>query len=209
MSAKEVIVFPSGTSAKKRKNSKAKGNKSGARGQKRALPQLTREAALSFLKDTRGMASWTASDMVEILRVTLAQANDALPILEMQGYVKRSGKDEWLTTIAGETLSGSAAPRFRKEAVDEALEQLRGRIRALNANRTAKATVTKAVAFGDFLSGRAQAQAADVGVELKARGREKLGLNHQVLTALRARSPMLHLHAYADWMSQRTNRKLI
>lgn len=204
MPAKGVIVFPSGSSAKK---SKPKGKKSDVRSQ--SQPQLVREAVLSFLKDTRGVISWTAGDMAKALGVTLAQANDALPILEMQGYVRRSGKSDWLTTIAGESLSGSATPRFRKEAVDEALNQLRERIRALNADRKAPVTVTNAVAYGDFLSERAQAQAADVGIELKARGRGDAPPDNQPLTALRARSPMLRLRSFESWMAKRTHRKLV
>jgi DNA-binding transcriptional ArsR family regulator len=200
MPRKEVIVFPAGCSSSKTKPDKK---------QEQPLPELTRAAVLSFLKDTRGMISWTAGDLAEALGVTLAQADDALPILEMQGYVKRSGKEEWLTTIAGESLSGSVAPRFRKEAIDEALEQLRGRIRALNADRKATATVTKAVAYGDFLSGRARVQAAEVGVELRARGRGESRPDNQMLTTLRAKSPMVHVHAYESWMGKRSHRKLV
>lgn len=91
----------------------------------------------------------------------------------------------------------------------EALEQLRGRIRALNADCRAAAMVIRAAAYGDFLSGRAQAQAADVGIELKARGRSNLRPDNQMLTALRARSPMLRLRPFETWMAERTHRKLV
>ncbi len=202
MPGKGVIVFPAGRSPSKRKPDKK---------QKRPLPEIGRAAAMSLLKETRGMLSWSARDLAETLGVTLAQANDALPILEMQGYVKRQGKEEWLTTMAGESLSESVAPRFRKEAVDEALEQLRGRIRALNADRKAKATVAKAVAYGDFLSDRARVQSADVGIELKPRGAKGGASGEQaaVLKSLRNKSTMIQLHRFEEWMGQRKHRKLL
>ena len=155
------------------------------------------------------MISWTARYLAETLNVTLAQANMALPILEMQGYVKRSAKEEWLTTIAGETVSGSVAPRYKREAVEDALKALRGRIRELKADRSAGVSVVRAVAYGDFLSDRPRVQAADVGIELAARGRANAKHETQILTALRAKSPMFHLHGFAPWMSARTHRTLI
>jgi hypothetical protein len=162
--------------------------------------------------DTRGMVSWTVRDLAKTLRVASAEANDALPILEVQGYVKRMGKDEWLTTIAGESFSGSVAPRYRKEAVENALEELRERIRKLNSDPSTDVTVASAVAFGDFLSGRARVQAAAAGIEIRPRGRKKAS-DQQAMTAvlaqLRARSTMLHLHKFKKWMGERTHRKVI
>ncbi|MGH9572023.1 MAG: hypothetical protein ACRD40_00620, partial [Candidatus Acidiferrales bacterium] len=158
---KKIIPFPA---APKQKPKRSKPEKS-------APPQLVREAVFSFLKDTRGMISWTARDLAETLNVTITQANIALPILEMQGYVKRIGNDEWLTTIEGESVSGSVTPRYKREAVEEALKALRDRIRELNAGRNSEVKVARAVAYGDFISGRPRAQAADVGIELTARNR--------------------------------------
>ena len=194
MPGKKIIPFPAAT---KQKPKRPKSEKS-------APPQLVREAVFSFLKDTRGMISWTARDLAETLNITLAQANSALPILEMQGYVKRSGKDEWLTTIEGESVSGSVTPRYRGDAVEDALKALRDRIRELNSDRSAGVSVVRAVAYGDFLSGRPRAQAADVGIELSARNRADAKHETQILTALRAKSPMLHLHRFQPWMSART-----
>jgi hypothetical protein len=208
MPARDAIVFPSSKSPDKDSSGKRKRDKA----RKGPSPELSRDAVFSFLKDTRGMVSWTARDLAKTLGVTLAQANDALPILEMQGYVKRTGKNEWLTTIAGESFSGSMTPRYRKEAVEGALEELRGRIRKLNSDRSTDVTVASAVAFGDFLSGRARVQAADVGIEIEPRGRKK-ALDQRamlaVLAGLRAKSAMLHLHKFEKWMGERTHRGLI
>jgi hypothetical protein len=195
MPARDIIAFPSRSSSDQKKKVKAS---------KSSQAELSRNAVFSFLKDTRGMLSWTARDLAKTLDVTLAQANEGLPILEMQGYVKRSG-GEWLTTLAGEEVSGSAAPRFRREAVEQALMELRERIRKLNADRNAQASVARAVAYGDFLSDRARVQAADVGIEIKA----PRGATKPLLTMLRAKSAMLHLHAFEAWMVERTHRKLI
>jgi hypothetical protein len=60
-------------------------------------------------------------------------------------------------------------PRFTPEAVSAALSGLADRVKAVNQDRGARFRVTKAVAFGDFLSGRARVQAPDVGVELTPR----------------------------------------
>ncbi len=199
MPGKKIIPFPA---AQKQKSKRRKSEKS-------ALRELIREAVFSFLKDTRGTISWTARDLAQTLNVTLAQANSALPILEMQGYVKRSGKDEWLTTIEGETVSGSVTPRYKREAAEDALRSLGDRIRELNSDRSADVTVVRAVAYGDFLSSRPRAQAADIGIELSPRNRADAKHENEILTTLRAKSPMLHLHPFQPWMSTRTHRKLL
>ncbi len=199
MPSKKIIPFPD---ARIQKTERPKSEKS-------TPPQLVREAVFSFLKDTRGMISWTARDLAQTLNVTLEQANVALPILEMQGYVKRSGDDEWLTSIEGESISGSVTPRYKREAVEETLNALRERIRQTNADRKSGVTVVRAVAYGDFLSGRPRAQAADVGIGLTARTRLDSKHEAQILTALRAKSPMLHVHRFEPWMSARTHRNLL
>src|SRR5215831_8769759 len=84
---------------------------------------VSREAVFSFLKDTRGAVTWTAADLARTLRVSIAQAKQVLPILEMQGYIRAAEHDEWMTTIAGEQISGSAAPHFEKINVDRALNE--------------------------------------------------------------------------------------
>lgn len=205
MPGKKIIAFPA---PKKQKTKRDRPQKLPA---PKSSAKLERDAVFSFLKDTRGMLSWTARDLAETLGVTLAQAADALPVLAMQGYVRRSGKDEWLTTIEGETVSDSVAPRYKKEAVDEALAALQVRIRKLNADRTATEIIRRAIAFGDFLSDRARVQAADIGIEVNPRG-TKGAPQHPaaaVLSALKARSPMLHLLPFAPWMANRTHRQLL
>lgn len=196
---KKIIPFPA---APKQKPRRAKSEKS-------ASPQLVREAVFSFLKDTRGMISWTARDLAETLNVTPAQANIALPVLEMQGYVKLTGNGEWLTTIEGETVSGSVTPRYKREAVEDALKALRDHIRELNADRNSGVKIVRAVSYGDFLADRPRAQAADVGIELTARAHPDAKHETPILTTLRAKSPMLHLHRFQPWMSSRTHRDLL
>jgi hypothetical protein len=202
MPGKKVIAFPASVSQQKPKRGKSHTG---------PTAKLERDAVFSFLKDTRGMVSWAARDLAETLRVTVAQANDALPVLEMQGYIRRSGKDEWLTTIEGETVSGSVTPRYKKEAIDEALAALQERVRKLNADRTTAEIITRAVAFGDFLSGRVRVQAADIGIEVSRRGAKGAPQRPSaaLLSTLKSKSSMLQLRPLAPWMATRTHRNLL
>jgi hypothetical protein len=175
---------------------------------------LTMPAVASFLRDTRGLVDWTASDLAKTLGANLAQANAALPLLSMQGYIKSAGSNRWLTTIAGEQLSGSVTPRFEKAAIDRALGALNERVRSLNKDSGAEFTVTRALAFGDFLGQGSRVQAAQVALQLKPRTEPGSALalrraEEKLFTALRGRSPMLHVLRFEDWMSVRTHRKLL
>ena len=171
-------------------------------------------AVCSFLKDTRGLVAWSAADLAKALGSSLALANQAIPLLTLQGYVKAAEDGRWMTTIAGEQLSGSVMPRFRRTAVDRALDTLKERIRSLNNSLDADFAISRAVAFGDFLGPAPRVQAADVGILLKRRG-EALApvaerkMENALLTSLRARSQMLRLVRYEDWMSVRRHRKLL
>jgi hypothetical protein len=77
--------------------------------------------------------------------------------------------------------------------------------------------VADAVTFGDFLSGRARVQAADVGIRLEPRNlighhphfaseRNRQGA---FLKQLKGKTPLLNVQLYAEWMSARTHRKLL
>ena len=85
-----------------------------------------------------------------------------MAILKLQGYAGETGDNEWLTTAAGEIVSGSKQPRFHRESVYGALSTLFDRIAAINKDCKAGFKITEAVVFGDFLTGRANCQAADV-----------------------------------------------
>jgi hypothetical protein len=189
------------------------------------LPTIPAEAALSFLKDTKGALTWTARDFADTLKINRREAEQALALLEAQGYVQpaRGGKGEWLTTPAGETVSGAKTPRFTRESVEESLAALKSRVQANNKNREAPFRITNAIAFGDFLLlDRARVQPVDVGIGLARRG-ESLPRNNSAtvphsaseaeaerkfLRNLRAKSAHLMLRPYADWMRNRTHRDL-
>jgi hypothetical protein len=190
------------------------------------LPQLPAAEVLSFLKETRGVLTWTTADLAKSLRVSKREALQIATVFELQGYVKPAGetagkKGEWLTTEDGNSVSGSSAPRFTRPAVMKALSLLRKRIRAWNDNPKARYRVSEAVAYGDFLSGRPRMQAADVGVRLERRqGRLQAGKDTMVsasehaaqkaiLTQLRQKDAMLHLQAYAEWMTARSHETLL
>ena len=66
-----------------------------------AQTSIPAEAALSFLKDTKGTLTWSVRDLADSLRISRHGAQQVLPFLEAQGYVQRAkGKDEWLTSPA-------------------------------------------------------------------------------------------------------------
>src|ERR1700721_3243284 len=70
-------------------------------------------AAFSFLKETKGLLTWTPGDLAKSLKISPAEAKRVLAALEMQGYIKPHGRDEWLTTLAGDTYQGGTRHRFR------------------------------------------------------------------------------------------------
>ena len=192
----------------------------------KAFPTIGAEAALSFLKDTKGALTWTARDLGDALKISRREAEQALALLQAQGYVQpaRGGKGEWITTPAGESVAGAKTPRFSRDSVERSLAELKGRIQQNNKNRQAPFRVTDAVAFGDFLlPGRARVQSADVGVRLVRRqdsphrdnsanathSSSEAQAEHKFLRELRAKSAHLNLRPYADWMRSRTHRDFL
>jgi hypothetical protein len=173
-------------------------------------------AAFSFLKETKGLLTWSLNDLAKSLKISVAEGGQVLAALEMQGYIKPHGRDQWLTTLAGETVSGAKSPRFTPESVEEALAALRSRIKLFNQNSQTPYKITDAVAFGDFLSGQARAQAADVGIQLVRRKSEggEHSKKEQVarlafLKQLRGKTQMLNVRPYEEWMGSRTHRSLL
>ena len=173
-------------------------------------------ALFSFLKETRGLTTWALGDLAKALNISPSAAKQALAILEMQGYVKPGGSTEWITTPAGEIVSGSKSPRYSRETVERSLESFADHIRRVNEDHSAEYTIADAVAFGDFLSGRARVQAADLGILLEPRNPAAHDLKSAAeqtrqeafLKQLRGRTPLVNLHPYAPWMSARTHRNL-
>src|SRR6267143_4140270 len=103
------------------------------------LPAIPAEAALSFLKDTKGALSWTARDLANALKINRREAEQALAFLQAQGYVQPARQKgsahsagQWITTPAGETVSGAKPPRFTRASVDQALAALKNRIKQSN-----------------------------------------------------------------------------
>jgi len=182
------------------------------------------ELVMSFLKDTRGALTWSTAAMAKELGIGTAEAKRVLAVMQLQGYVKHSSAmDQWMTTLAGQTVSGSKKPRFTPENVEQALEDLRERIKSANKNAAAEFRVSEAVAFGDFLEDSvghgARAQAADVGVQLVRRKAPAAGgpryakarehaARKAFLKELRGKVTMLNVREYEEWMSARSHRKL-
>src|SRR5207248_6288952 len=176
-----------------------------------AMPQIPLAAVFSFLKDMRGALTWTAQDLIGTLKVSREDAEKILLLLQMQGYVQKTEDGEWLTTAAGEIVSGSKLPRFGGERIEQALATISERIAAINRDTRAEFRITKAVAFGDFLSDRPTCQAADIGIELSRRNRtadRDATKERHFLKQLGRKSRFLQIRPYERWMSERTHRRL-
>jgi hypothetical protein len=173
---------------------------------------------LSFLKETKGAATWTDRDLAKSLNISMPEAKQVLAVMELQGYVEPAGTSKkWRTTEQGDLVSGAKSPRFTREAVEQGLSALSDRIQGINQDSNATYRVTEAVAFGDFLSDRSRLQAADVGIRLAPR---KSGANETetarehiaeeaFLKQLRSKTASLHIQPYEEWMSARSHRKLL
>jgi hypothetical protein len=131
--------------------------------------------------------------------------------LQIQRYVQREDS-EWMTTAAGEEVSGSKMPRYKSDRVEELLADLSSRIRTLNRDSGAPFRVRRAVAFGDFLLKRSRVQAPDVGIELADRNRDAQVIYKSQISAflknLNGKTSVIHVEPYEAWMSQRSHRKL-
>jgi hypothetical protein len=209
-------ITPVATKSKPATGAIQRGNKS--KTATYVMPDVPAAAVMSFLKDTRGLLTWTTRDLVDTLRITPKDAMNVIPIMEMQGYVKAAhGKPEWLTTPAGETVSGSKLPHFTRERIKSALAGLKQRIAAARKDPKAPFQISKAVAFGDFLTDQSRLQAPDVGIELLRRksqsaatvsgaeNKERLAFLRQ----LRGKNAPLNLQPYQEWMTQRSHEKLL
>jgi len=178
-------------------------------------PSMPAAAAFSFLKQTRGIDSWGLSDLAKALKITAAAAKQILPLLELQGYIKRQGSG-WSTTPQGEEVSGSTMPRLKRETVHRATKELAKRIKVVNEDSKANYLVTEAVAFGDFMNeAAARVQAADVGIRLQARreanpkSAKEQHEEQAFLTRLRGRSAMFNVRPFEDWMGRRSHIQLL
>ena len=174
-------------------------------------------AVLSFLKDTRGAISWSTQELAKSLKITAADAQRVAAVLQLQGYIKHHGTGQWITTISGETVSGSKTPRFTLERVENILSFLSKRMKEINDGSQARFRITNAVAFGDFLDGRARVQAPDVGIQLVRRkfadaaagSAQEHSAERAFLKSLRGNTSMLNIQPYQNWMSDRPHRRLL
>jgi hypothetical protein len=179
------------------------------------IPSIPVAEVMSFIKETRGAVTWTAKEMIDALNISRQDAEQVIAILQLQGYVKPASESQgWLTTLNGETVSGSRPPRFTPEKIREALSTLQEIIETTNRDRKSEFRVSDAVAFGDFLIGRSRVQAADVGIRLVARKGQAGELNSAreeiaFLKQLRAKSALVQLHRFETWMSHRSHRRLM
>ena len=191
----------------------------GPPGPKPTVVSVPAEAALSFLKDTKGTLTWSVRDLADTLKINRRDAEQVIALLAAQGYVQpASGADAWMTTPAGESVSGAKPPRFTRQSVEQAVESLKERIRQVIKDSKATFRITDAVAYGDFLlSDRTRVQAADVGIGLTPRGEaasegrsaSAARLESQFLRQVRGKTALLHIRPYVEWMSKRSHNDLM
>jgi hypothetical protein len=175
------------------------------------LPSIPLAAVLSFLKETRGALTWSTQEMVDSLKISEREANQIIGILSLQGYVKPALDNQgWLTTPAGEEVSGSRLPRFKLDKVNEALSLLEKRIKSVNQDAQGRFKVSEAVAYGDFLLGRPNVQAADVGIRLIGAkpGERNPSETLAFLKLLRGKTALIKVQPYETWMGERSHRRL-
>src|ERR1700681_1565674 len=182
------------------------------------MPSVPAAAVMSFLKDTRGLLTWTTRDLAETLAIPASEAAKVIAIMAMQGYVKAAeGAREWFTTPAGQTVSGSKLPHFTPERVAAALAALKERIAAARKDFKSAFKISAAVAFGDFLSDRPRVQAPDVGIEL-VRRKSDAGAKTSATEAkarlaflkqLRGKNTPLNVPPYQECMGKRSHQNLL
>jgi hypothetical protein len=182
------------------------------------MPSIPAAAVMSFLKDTRGLMTWTTRDLAATLDIPASEAAKVLIIMEMQGYVKAAqGAREWFTTPAGQTVSGSKLPHYTLERVATALAGLKDRIAAARKDFKSPFKISAAVAFGDFLSDHPRVQAPDVGIELTKRKSDagartsatEAKARAAFLKQLRGKNTPLNVQPYQEWMSKRSHQNLL
>jgi hypothetical protein len=182
------------------------------------MPSISAAAVMSFLKDTRGLVSWTTRDLAETLDIPSSEAAKVITIMEMQGYVKAAeAARQWFTTPAGQTVSGSKLPHYTRERVTAALAELKKRIAAARKDFKSPFKISAAVAFGDFLSDRPRVQAPDVGIELLKRKSDagartsatEAKARLAFLKQLRGKNTPLNVQLYQEWMGKRSHQKLL
>jgi hypothetical protein len=182
------------------------------------MPSVPAAAVMSFLKDTRGLLTWSTRDLAETLDIPASEAAKVITIMEMQGYVKAAeGAREWFTTPAGHTVSGSKLPHYTPERVGAALAALKERIAAARKDFKSPLKISAVVAFGDFLGGQPRVQAPDVGIEL-AKRKSDAGVRTSATEAkarlaflkqLRGKNTPLNVQLYQQWMSKRSHQNLL
>jgi hypothetical protein len=101
------------------------------------------------------------------------------------------------------------------KGVQDALAVLRDRIKVTNADPDAPYRIIDAVAFGDFMSDAARAQAAEVGIRLAPksdRSATSSAKQHaaelEFLKTASRKTALLHVIPYEKWMSSRFHLRL-
>jgi len=178
------------------------------------FPAKTHGGAIPmFSKERRGAQTWTEKDLAKALKISLAEAKQAVLVLQLQRYIEPAGETgKWRISEAGDVVSGAKPPRFTRASVEKALNKVRERLQVVNADTNSEYKITSAVAFGDFLADAARVQAAEVGIQLTTRNSKESPASAKVyktelafLKQLRGKSTFLHIVPFEGWMRSRSS----
>src|SRR5205814_4042372 len=79
------------------------------------VPPVPAAELLSFLKQTRGVHTWTEKDLAKALKIGLPEAKEAIAVLQLHDYIEPVGQTaKWRITGEGDLVSGAKPPRFTR-----------------------------------------------------------------------------------------------
>lgn len=72
-----------------------------------SFPSVPAAELLSFLKEIGAAQIWTEKDLSKALKIAVAQANEVIAVLPLQGYIEPAGTTgKWRITEQGDLVSG-------------------------------------------------------------------------------------------------------
>lgn len=170
--------------------------------------------ALTLLRVMAGVPTWKAEDVAKALMISRVEALRAITALEVQGYVKETGPDEYVSTWPEE--AGPQSPPYTAAQIEAALCEFRGRIAEVNADSNATYKIGEAIAFGDFLYNRERVEPGEVAVQLVLREPmssappvKEQETRRGFLRFLQGSYHAFRIRPYEEWMALRTHIRLV
>jgi hypothetical protein len=165
-------------------------------------PSLPAAAILTFLRQSADREAWTAADLARMLGVSPTEAEQAIAIMAVAGYIEPVAKPSgvWRNTVVGNTVAGvpRAKPVARKTA-EKNLEAFVGRVREVNADPRFLYRVEQAVVFGPSAITNEPVRTIDVALRLMPKEPDQPQHDRLVLDrAAEAERKGKHFSSYAS-----------